>query len=220
MATKRTRLYAMYLRLLGDSVVSANIDLVLRAIGEAIAASESRMDALDHDVNSEYLDAVVDDETDVIENLLGASFVVCQTYISAVVSRVDALHSLYKGQHGGAELTTTSTRKRDIMGFGSPRVRGSIFTEVQVIDAFANYFKHRDEWTGKWCKLREPSAATARIIQAVGASWGSTGNLRTGAKVLRNESYADVVLFADILRRWLRSVHDAYREELEMNGLL
>jgi len=217
---KRTRFYAMYLKLLEDSIVLPNIDPVLRSIGEAIAASESRVDALDYDVDGEYVDAVVDGETDVVENLLGVSFVVCQTYISAVVSRVHTLHCLYKRQHGGAELTTTSTKKWNIMGFRSPSVKGSTFTEVQVIDAFANYFKHREEWIGEWANLPKQSADTARIIQAVGASRGSTGNLRTGAEALGNESYADVVLFAEVLRRWLRSVHDAYRKELEKEGLL
>jgi hypothetical protein len=106
------------------------------------------------------------------------------------------------------------------MGFRSPSVKGSTFTEVQVIDAFANYFKHREEWIGEWANLPKQSADTARIIQAVGASRGSTGNLRTGAEALGNESYADVVLFAEVLRRWLRSVHDAYRKELEKEGLL
>jgi hypothetical protein len=84
------------------------------------------------------------------------------------------------------------------MAFGSSSVANSKFSEVQVIDAFANYFKHKAEWAGDWDKLKTLQLKTAQIIQAVGASQESTGNLRTGSKVLGNETYTNISTLAII----------------------
>ena len=218
---KRTKLFVVHLSFMHDSCVFPNIDRVLQPIGEAIATSLQDVETSNFkNVADEYLDAFVEDDIEVVENLLGTAFVICQTYISTVISRVRALHRLYEKEHNSVALTTTSTNRPDIMAFGSPRVGNSRLSEVQVIDAFANYFKHQAEWNRDWDKLPQKSALTAQVISAVGASRGATGNLRTGAKVLGNESYAKVSLFADILRRWLQNIHDGYQKELELKHLI
>ena len=106
------------------------------------------------------------------------------------------------------------------MLFGSEKVICTEFSQVQVIDAFANYFKHRDEWRADWNSLPQKSASTAQIISAVGASQGSTGNLRAGAEVLGNAAYTNVTVFIEILNNWRKNLYDGYREELETKQLI
>lgn len=212
---KSAKRYGIHLQLLQYPFILPNIDRVLHPIGEAIEICIHDIETVDYESITDYdADAIIDEETDVIENLLGTAFVVCQTYISSVISRVRILHRLYKKEHNGAELTTTSITKPDILAFGSSSVGSSDFSEVQVIDAFANYFKHRAEWVRVWDKLPKKDAYTARIIGAVGASRGSTGNLRTGAKVLGNEVYSNMDVFVGILQRWRQNLYNGYREEL------
>jgi hypothetical protein len=226
-AAKSASLYAIRLKFSLDSLLYPNIDRVLQAIGEAIEMSIQSIETFDNESAAAtvdyHLDEKIDEECDVIEDLLGTAFVVCQTDISSVVSSVKILHSLYKKEHEGEALETTPDKKREIMAFGSLPVASSEFSEVQVIDAFANYFKHREDeaWViGDWDKLQGRSFCTVQTIRAVGASWGSTGNLRTGAKVLGNETYTNMSVFVDILQRWRQNLYNGYREELESKNLI
>ncbi len=112
-----------------------------------------------------YIDAVSDEETSVIENLLGAAFVVCQTYLTGVVSQVTKLNKWCERQFGES-LPSASGRRIDILGRGvstsAVTTGGTRYTVSQVTDAFANYFKHRDEWkTVDWTKLDGQAQGTA-----------------------------------------------------------
>jgi hypothetical protein len=218
----RKKLYGVYLKFLQSSLVFPNIERVLQPIGEGIERGILDTSTYDWAGFNEYqANVIMEEETDVVENLLGTAFVVCQTFISTVFSRICVLQSYYKKEHDGNNLSTTSVNKNDIMLFGSLKVMNTDFSEVQVIDAFANYFKHRDGWIGDWNKLsKRKGGITAQVISAVGASRGATGNLRTGAKVLGNETYSNVIVFANILNKWRQVLHNSYQEELELKQLL
>lgn len=76
------------------------------------------------------------------------------------------------------------------------------YTEIQVIDAFANFFKHNEEWEWDWSKLKDRSRKTAEIITAVGASQGSTGNFRKGAAAIGNVDLTRVTILVGIIASW------------------
>lgn len=211
--------YALHLSRLehafDEQVMSGSLKPFSQAIARIIAVIE-RAQAENDDV---YQDFFLDTDLDLIETHLGCALITAQVFLTAVVSRVKALHDYHRSQ-SAHPLTTTTRVKRDILAFGSALVGSSRFTQTQVIDAFANYFKHRDEWRGPWSKLSGQSADTAAVITAVGAQEGSTGNLRTGAAVLGNASYAAVDSYGALILAWKDAIYTGYRTELRSRALV
>ena len=75
--------------------------------------------------------------------------------------------------------------------------------------------KHRDEWKRtNWSKIKGLGERTIEVITAVGAISGSTGNLRTAARALGNESFQDAQAFADSIGEWSAQVFDHCRNAL------
>lgn len=194
------------------------VERSLEAIGATINECIKTIDRVTE--SEEYADIVVDEECGMIEEFLGTAFVVCQTYITAMRSRVQALHRYHESQQPGKPLQTTTANKESILRFGSKKVGRGGYSAIQVIDAFANYFKHHDEWHGDWKKLKRPASDTAKIIMAVGAERGSTGNLRTASKRLGNPDYKDVRVFAKILASWSERLIREYAKELKARRLI
>lgn len=219
------------------------MERVLEPIAKGIKACIATIDKADASGNEEYAQVVADDEVEVIEGLLGAVFVVCQTEIERVTRAVELLHK-HAGNvpapKGPVKLKSTGTDKGSIMAAGSAKVGKSTITEVQALNAVANYFKHRLAWSPDWAKTlaaampaptakgKKPkvnpkdkqTAATIRALQAIGLKQGSNGNLRSAAEVLGNAGYTDVDKIVDTLKSWRTNVFKAYETELSKAGLL
>ena len=105
------------------------------------------------------------------------------------------------------------------MALASRRVGQSGYTEIQVINALANFFKHHDEWKASWADLKGQQKQTADIIAAIGVHEFSTGQFRTGLKALGID-YAELHLLAEAVKNWASAVHRTYENELEQQGLL
>jgi hypothetical protein len=221
------------------------MERVLRPTAKGIRECIDTIDKAAASGNDEYAQIVADDEVEVIEGLLGVVFVVCQTEIERVTRAVELLHK-HAGKvpppKGPITLTTTGTDKGSIMATGSPNVGSSTVTEIQALNAVANYFKHRLAWSRDWAATLaaampsptplsggikskaspkdKQTAATIRALQAVGLEEGSSGNLRTAAEVLGNAGYTDVGKIVDMLRRWRANLFKAYEAELAVAGLM
>lgn len=211
-------LYALHLKFISQDFKIDLLRRVLEALSDTIIEAESSITEASETGYDEYIEAVVDEETAVIEDLLGCGFVACQSYIAAVVSGVKSLHKRAKAD--GHQLCTTNGTKDSIMRFRGNTVAGGNYTEIQVINAFANYFKHHEEWPRQWGNATGPAAETIAVIQAVGAIQASTGNLRTGSESLGNKEYKQLGAFADKLLEWSARLCSEYRRELENIGLL
>jgi hypothetical protein len=213
------------------------LDRVLGPIADGVRACGKFIDKASASGNEDYAQAVADDEVEVIEGLLGAAFVVCQTQIERVTHAVELLHrhaSKVQPPKGPVKLTTTGKNKGDVLTFGSAMIGASGVTEAQALNAVANYFKHRESWPYDWSKFiagvgaqgkkadnrDKQTAATMKTLQALGLQHGSTGNLRTAAEALGNADYADVDRFTDALRTWQTNVFKAYETELAAAGLM
>lgn len=182
---------------------------VLDEIGNAIGKSCTKTQSTE-DLPPELIDQITDEETEVIEYLLGTAFVLCQAYITDVVSTVISLHEFAKSKN--ISLKTTTRKKHDVLRFG---YKGDGFSPAEVMDGFSNYFKHRDEWGFNWQKLLKKNQKTVKIIQSVGAESGCTGNLRQGSTALGNPDFVETVIFLDKLEQWHLDLIDAYRAEFE-----
>ena len=106
------------------------------------------------------------------------------------------------------------------MRFGSQLLPQTQCSQVQVIDAFANYFKHHEEWHGSWGQLTDQAGRTVQVLSAVGADQYSTGNFRMAADKLGNKRYENLEVFSSVLRDWGRVVHEQYNAELRSKNLL
>jgi hypothetical protein len=202
-----------------------SLRIALDELDSAILGCERRIDGAMTTGNDEYAEAVTDDVCDVVETLLGAAFVLCQNHISFIVSMVQRLHrwaaNPTRRRKQKETLTTTPSNKLGIMRYDSTGINGTPYTAIEVMDAFANYFKHHDEWTGAWPHgLKERrQQRNAAIIMAVGAEQCSTGILRQGSRALGNPDFHHTTVFAGILKQWASNLRTAYEKECESNGL-
>ncbi|MFX0141730.1 MAG: hypothetical protein ACFFDN_49285 [Candidatus Hodarchaeota archaeon] len=213
--THNINIYNIHLQLLHISLNDHTLRRILSSLDNAIANCDRNIEESILTDNQDYIDDIVDFEVEVVENLLGTAFVVCQTYITAVVSKIIALHKTYHRSFTDKKLITSGDTKSSILSFGSNIVKNSNYTELQLIDAFANYFKRRDEWKNNWKKLKGKSANTANMIMAVGANSGNSGNLRHASELLGNSSYDKTIIFYKIVNEWCLNLYNDYYSELK-----
>ncbi|MCI0453176.1 MAG: hypothetical protein L0Z51_12465 [Candidatus Latescibacteria bacterium] len=195
------------------SDVFAKFDQLRQEVRVSIAKAKTEYE-------KEHAETYIEHESRVEEALLGASFVVAQVYISWVISEIVMLHNLATNRH--VDLKTTNKSKAAIMTVGSaPAVwskQDSGYSQIQVVDAFANYFKHRDEWPSSWSELGDHQRRTACIIKSVGAVEGPNDNMRIGAQALKLGD--DLAILGELLENWRKDLIGRYRAELAENGLL
>jgi hypothetical protein len=211
--------FALLLDRLKDLHYTSNIGPIVRVISDETREFIKRCDETVDNVAKGEEQGIWDEATEYIEDLLGISFVACQSYISFVVSDICRLHAACNSLAPPVILATTSGRKSDILRTCSPLLKEAC-SQVQIIDAFANYYKHKDEWDWDWDNAPAKSKPTVEIIQSVGASKGCTGNMRTGAKVLGNDDYCNSRALIEPLETWGQMLFEAYSEELRAKGLL
>jgi len=161
----------------------------------------------------DYIEIVAEEQGDIVEGLIGCSFVVCQVYITHVVSRVQSLQNTAKND--SKELKTTPDSKQEIRRSFSPKVSSTNIGYVEAINALANYFKHNEEW-GEWAKQTGQEKQTISIIQPLGLSYGSSRNLSKGLQTLGGDLQA---LF-HILKKWQSDLSAAYIAELRTLNLV
>jgi hypothetical protein len=178
-----------------------------RWVLDSVSVLGKRIEESINDINSaaaggdeEFAEAVADEECERIERLLGSVFIMCQVHITDIVSTGIKCLRIRRPPKVKYE-------KEFLLRLGPAWRRGSKMTLVEILDAFANYFKHRDEWGARWRKLPGVARRTAYTIRKVGARPGSSGNLRLGAEVLGNPSYKDVKALAKIVRDWGKQLH-------------
>jgi hypothetical protein len=215
-----------FLDAIWDGDEPSQIERVLEPLGKAISESAQRIDEAATHENPDYLESVVEEEIYIIEGLLGTAFVVCQLDITYTVSKVKALHSLCEDSKN-IILTTTNGSKEGLLGIDPQIFPGTNLTQVQAIDAFANYFKHKDEWHKSWNAIATSTGnedrLTRRTVQSIitaGAEEYSNGNFRGAAKKLGNIGYDNTEVFITILQTWRQHARVLYEAELGQKGLL
>jgi hypothetical protein len=151
--------------------------------------------------------------------MLGAAFVICQRYLTQGISEAMRLHEFVL-RETQAGLTCCPNRKVEFMKAASKQLAAGGVTEVETINAFANYFKHRDEWRGAWSSFKDQSAYTAAVLIAAGAKESSTGNFRAGSRALGNSDFWKIQIFVNQLAAWRYDLAELHRAELVSRGLV
>lgn len=196
---------------------SAPLGRVLNSLSTAVSECESIITQAEKKYGPECFDNLAEDESNVVDSLIGTAFVVTQTQITAIVSSVMRLHK--QATADGRDLDSSDGTRDGIMRLGSPMADTSNFSRVQVIDAAANYFKHRDEWTNPWSRLNKQQDKTAKVILAIGGRENSTGNLRRALNALAIDRDLLESLHAEV-DGWAEAALSIYRRELRSRGLL
>lgn len=195
----------IHLRLL-DYAIGADTDAyedVLITLGAGVRKAVDRIDRAPNDD-----DAFIVDETQVIENMLGTAYVVCQNEITAVVQaalKVDdtAKASIFQG-------SKPAERESNVRALGPQFDR--TFSKVEVLWHLGNYFKHRDEWDPRtWDGANK---FTVDAIKAAGLEPLDSGNLRQGAAALGNTKFADMGVFQEVISSWSDDVRKHIRAKL------
>jgi hypothetical protein len=210
---EQVRMFRLHLRGLDLGVESDNP--LLYTLDSAIRDSVRRIEeAEEPDDRPEYI-WLIDDECDQIEDHLGLSFVTCQVSITNVVSHCKRLHEFHERQTGIREIASYKDVRQDLLQRCSAPVGDTLHTAITAIEAFANYFKHRDEWGVDWSLLNRNALPTAKVIQSLGAQSGSTGNLRRGFEgILGNHDYHQVLKLGALVSDWAAALKAEYKNEL------
>ena len=219
MRSKRSKPFRFALRdkadllllLLQGAVEDDNYGRVLAGLGNVIRAASKRIERAQTTPSEEF---VTDLECELVEGLLGAAFVVCQTKITAVTSWTLQLSDHLVSDRKLARAFVDARLVRDV----SPMVRGRRLSVAESVWGLANYFKHREdkEWlNADWSKPPARIAKTIEVIRKLGLKKSSTGNLRTGAKALGVTDFSNLTILEHRLRVWGTRVLERCERSME-----
>jgi hypothetical protein len=143
------------------------------------------------DANAQKFDdgGDVDDALDYEDDLCGIAFVTAQAYITGVVADVKALRGV-----------RSSISKHELLKLFNPIVADTKLTRMQLCDAMANYYKHRDEWSD-WA---DPAARrTTELLRTAGFT-DSDRHLCTtvGTLLFGDVKIESLVPIIDMLASW------------------
>lgn len=224
MTLERAGYYRIVLSIFLGDHLDDTLNRVLDPLGKAIANIGTEIDNAVSKFGSDT-DWWIEDEVVVIEELLGVAFVACQAQITYIVSGIQRLHKHAK-KLDSKQLTKTDGTKASIMQYGFARNAEIPYSPIEIIDAFANYYKHSDQWSVEgvdWDKPQTYGLAkhTIPVVKFASAEQGSTGgNLRAGASYLGNPEFRDLSVFIAILSGWRKNLVSAYEAELKAEGLI
>lgn len=103
----------------------------------------------------------------IIETQIGLVLILCQTYITNVISQVQNLHNDFRAIFK-TELTGITKTKRNLLKLPATYYEKTGYTKIEAIDHLANYFKHHQEWGGRSQSLKLNAKNTAKAIQELG----------------------------------------------------
>lgn len=217
------------LRLIRLSAKTDAIERLHAAIEREIAASSRRIDKAKAKGDEEYLNAIVDDECDHIEELLGMAFVAAQTFIARLRSRMAWASTILEAELGARLSFATPPKAYEVLAMGRTLSVGCAQSVIEVIHAVANYWKHQEDWPTReearggrlitvWNvesqSLRKHERRTIEVVASIGMTPGCTGNLRTAAEVLGVTDYADLSPIRQELKVWAGGLFEATRLEI------
>lgn len=191
------------LELVQMAIDDPGINNLYHVLEQAIASSSRRLDEASGSGDEWWQQAMTDDENNRIEQLLGWAFLAAQIYITTVRERVKVL--------------SDACHEARIMNM-----------EIERINAIANYWKHREEWPacpprkGKkevklmWnhAKMKPIQKKTAEIVESIGMSPSSSGNLFIAAKAFGVTEFEDLSPLRNKLHGWARSLLEKAKSEV------
>jgi hypothetical protein len=199
-----------------ESYRSETLDRIHEPIELAIKSLIKSCDEIDES-DPEAYQVILDDCNEEVDQLLGIAFVATQGVITGVRSAVARLSDSCN-RHLGLKLSFT-TDKRSLYRF-APDVREGI-TEIEAIDAVANYWKHNEEWEVEWddgglarWKHSGQNKRTIEIVKCLGVQPLATRNLGVAAENLGVKQQYDLSPLRIKVTSWAGRVISKAENEL------
>lgn len=149
-----------------------------------------------------------------VDALRGSAFVICQAAITSIVSRVKALHEY--ARCCGVSLSSVPNNKAQLLAFRSAPIPSTTVTQIEAIEALANYFKHHDEWPAGWINPDARSRPTIAILQTLGFQYGNPSILADAAAMFQSNLFA----LANAVNEWHGAIVNELKKEVTSLRLL
>ncbi len=146
-----------------------------------------------------------------IENQIGLILVLCQTYISNICKSVESFYNDYKWVSNSPIAVIPHKKHELLKQYGEPCNKTG-YTDVEVIDALANYYKHHEEWSSRDSKI---TMKTKTILKAIGGNidlnfyWAKNLSKLISVLDVQIDSIKNLLRIVD---RWKFSIRDAIPE--------
>ncbi len=102
----------------------------------------------------------------VIENLIGLILVLCQTYISDIIKFIDEFYNFYEN-FMNSPISKIKKNKIELLHEFGDKIENVNYTKVEIINALANFYKHREEWH---TETNTKNKMTKDIIEDIGGN--------------------------------------------------
>jgi len=213
------------LELVDMAVNDQALDDLYSVLEREIASSSRRVEVASRS-GDEWLQEIEDHESERIERLLGWAFLAAQTFITTVRMRLKWLSDVCNKEDGGCLSSVTTWSHQEVFRSAERMRNHPSYTEIEVINAVANYWKHHDEWPTRlehndaclvrvWDLLQMKNhRLTVEIVTAIGMSPASTGNLFEACEALGVAIPGGLFAIRRKLDNWATSLQKKARSEV------
>jgi len=163
-------------------------------------------------VSPKYRDVEEEHHVEVVRLLIGSAFVLGQVAITQAIAITGRLRVIAGGP------SWLPKRKAEVMSIEANTHAGTSLSEIVLIDAVANYFKHQAEWPAGWGGAEGPRARTIEIVRRLGLSPDSDENLLVALSSLGLRT-ADVGALGRTVQSWRERLAAHLRSELCLRSL-
>jgi hypothetical protein len=98
--------------------------------------------------------------------------------------------------------------------------KGPGYTAITIIEALANYFKHKDEWRNRWSDLQQIQRRSANVLRNIGLLDDKdeqivlTGNFRDAfMQIFGDDDYTNVGRLTNLVHKWRDTLKREYQSE-------
>jgi hypothetical protein len=189
---------------------------VLHELRKTLQRIHDRTIDITKDLSQDNAEFIWRDTNSVIEDLHGAAFVISQSSITAIVSRLKAIHQF--AQSAGTPIISIPREKKDMLTFKSAVISSTGTSQIQAIEAFANYFKHNDEWPSGWVNPDPRSKPTIDSLHALGFQFYNDSILRNAMQLF--DSNRNLLALANSVSEWHEAILKELKTEFASSGVI
>jgi hypothetical protein len=225
--------------------LTPDIESLLDGVGRSIASTIRLIDAASA-TSGAYDDDWFVDQGSTVDDALGVAFVICQLYLTAIASGCEFLHNYHARQsknakpnklpnflkafmrkwgrkrtRGVPKIGALSGERSKLLQRGGRQIaKGPGYTAITIIEALANYFKHKDEWPNRWSDLQQIQRRSANVLRNIGLLDDKdgqivlTGNFRDAfTQIFGDDDYTNVGRLTKLLDKWRDTLKREYQRE-------
>jgi hypothetical protein len=202
--------------------LTANADRIDRLHGPVELEIKRASDEIRHAEqmeSEEYADHVAETNRELIEELLGVALVSAQVFLTSVRNRFIALAPAYREDFKDELALDGKPVSKDMVFTCGEKLSSKVaFTDIEAINALANYWKHHDEWPkgwkedGEWCvavwsdQASKLQKKTIEVVTVLGMAPARVWNLQKAVEALGVEEYHELAPVREKLAAWADSL--------------